>query len=143
VEEPLEVLVQHRVQLDMTGERGQLLRGRQLAVDQQVAHLDERRLLGKLLDRDSAVAQDPGIAVDVGDRALARGGVDEAVIERRIPALGQQRTESDAVGALGGVDDLEVQFTTWVLEGGGVVGCGHGNPFAVSADAGPTRLRYS
>ena len=53
VEEPLQVLVQQRVPLDLGGELLELIRCRQLTVDQQVADLDEVRLLGELLDRDS------------------------------------------------------------------------------------------
>jgi hypothetical protein len=32
------------------------------------------------------------------------------------------------------VDDVELYLTTRVLKSGGFVGCGHWNPFAVSAD---------
>jgi hypothetical protein len=46
------------------------LRGRgQLAVEQQVADLEEVRLLGQLVDRDSRdAAGSPFVAVDEGDR---------------------------------------------------------------------------
>jgi hypothetical protein len=40
---------------------------RQLAVEQQVADLDEVALLGELLDRVAAVQQHALVAVDVGD----------------------------------------------------------------------------
>ena len=103
--------------------------GRQFAVDQQVADLDEGRLLGELLDRVAAVAQDPGVAVDVGDGALGRGGVDEAVVEGGVAGLGQQRTQSDTVGPLRGVDDLQVKLATGILEGGVLVFFCHGDPF--------------
>ncbi len=63
-------------------ELGQLGRRRQLAVDQQVADLEEAStVLGQLLDRVAAVAQDAGVAVDVGDRRGAGRGVDEAGVE--------------------------------------------------------------
>ena len=101
VEEPLEVLVEQRVPLDLGGELLQLIGRRQLAVDQQVADLDERRLLRQLLDRVAAVAQDACVAVDVADRALRRRRVDEATVERGVAGLGQQRTQRDAVGSLG------------------------------------------
>ena len=51
--------------------------GRQLAVDQQVRHLEVGGLLAELLDRVPAVLEHAGLAVDVGDRAAARGGVRE------------------------------------------------------------------
>ena len=76
VEEPLEVLVQQGVPLDLGGERRQLLGTvERFTVDQQVADLDERRLLGELLDRVAAVTQDAGITVDVGDGAACGGQV--------------------------------------------------------------------
>ena len=59
----------------------QLVGGGQLAVDQQVAGLDERRVLGQLVDRVAAVAQDAGVTVDVGDRRRARRGVGETRVE--------------------------------------------------------------
>ena len=43
--------------------------GGQLAVDQEVGHLEVCRLLAELLDRVAAVLEDPGLAVDEGDRA--------------------------------------------------------------------------
>ena len=136
VEEPLEILVQESVPLDLGGERLKLLGRREFAVDQQVAHLDEVRLLGELLDRVSAVAQDAGIPVDVGDGALGRGGVDKTLVEGGVTGLGQQRPQRDTVGALGGPDNLQVQLSTGmtrfpsgITERGVVVDCGHINPF--------------
>src|SRR4029077_15088245 len=90
----------------------------QFAVDQQVADLDEIRLLGQLLNRVAAVAQDARVAVDVGDGALGRGGVDEAFVIGGVAALGQQRSQPDAVGPFGGADDVQVKLAAWVFEGG-------------------------
>ena len=45
---------------------------RELAVDEQVGDLEVGGLLGELLDRVAAVAEDPRVAVDVGDRGAAR-----------------------------------------------------------------------
>ena len=118
VEEPLQILVQQRVPLDLVGELVQLFLGRQFAVDQQIADLDEVRLLGELLDRVAAVAQDARVAVDVGDGALGGGGVDEAFVEGGVAGLGQQRTQRDAVGSLGGADDVQVKLATGVFEAG-------------------------
>ena len=133
VEEPLQVLVQQRVALDLVGELLQLLLVRQFPVDQQIADLDEVRLLGKLLDRVAAIAQDAGVAVDVGDGALGGRGVDESAVEGGVAGLGQQRTQRDTVGALGRVDDVQVKLTTGVFEGGVLVVIGHGNPFFAAA----------
>ena len=49
----------------------------QLAFVQQVGHFEEGRLLGDLLDRIAAIAQDAAVAVDEGDGAAAGGGVHE------------------------------------------------------------------
>ena len=76
--EALHVLVHERVVGDVVHPGLVLGLGRQLAVDQQVGDLEEGRLLRQLLDRVAAVLQDPLVAVDERDRALARGGVHEA-----------------------------------------------------------------
>jgi hypothetical protein len=57
-EELAEVLVQHRVLADLGLPAVELVRGRQLAVDEQPGDLEEAGLLGELLDRVAAVAQD-------------------------------------------------------------------------------------
>ena len=59
-------------------------------VDQEIGDLEERALLGELLDRDAAVAQDPLLAVDEGDRALARARVRIARVERDVAGLRAQ-----------------------------------------------------
>ncbi len=110
VEEPLEVLVQHRVPAQPVGERLQLGRRRQLAVDEQVAGLDEGRLLGQLLDRVAPVAQDAGVTVDVGDLRGGGTGVGEARIQGDHAQRGQQLGDLHARGALGGRDHLQLQL---------------------------------
>ena len=66
------VLVDERVVGDLVAPRLELRRGRQLAVEEQVGDLEVGRLLGQLLDRVAAVAQDAGVAVEVGDRRSRR-----------------------------------------------------------------------
>ena len=78
-EEALEVLVQQRVAAHLLGELVELGRRRQLPVDEQPGDLEVGRVVGEVFDRVPAVAQDAGVAVDVGDRALGRGGVHEAL----------------------------------------------------------------
>ncbi len=76
--EGLQVLVHERV-IGHVVRPGLVLRlVRQLAVHQQVGHLEVVRLLGELLDRVAAVLQDALVTVDEGDRRAAGGGVDEA-----------------------------------------------------------------
>ena len=67
--ERLDVLVHERVVGDLVHPRVVLVLGGQLAVDEQVGHLEEVRLLRQLLDRVAAVLEDPLVAVDEGDRA--------------------------------------------------------------------------
>jgi hypothetical protein len=76
---------------------------RELALAKQPRDFEEVRLLGELLDRVPAVAQDPLVAVDERDRRAARGGVHE----RRVVAH-----EAEVVGIdldllqVGGADRL-------------------------------------
>ena len=53
-------------------------RSGQFAVVEQVGHLEVRRVLGQLLDRIAAIAQDAEVAVDEGDGRLGGRGVEEA-----------------------------------------------------------------
>jgi hypothetical protein len=100
VEEAAQILVEQGVHSYSPAELRKLRGGGQLAVDEQVGDLQEGRLLGELLDRITAVTQDPRITVDVRDRRGARGRVDEAGIVRDVPGLLQERTDIDAGRAL-------------------------------------------
>ena len=84
--EPLaHVLVDVGVVRDVVGPRRELRLRWQLAVEQQVRDFEERRLLGQLFDRVAAVAQDAGVAVELGDRTLARRGPHETgVVEEDV-----------------------------------------------------------
>ena len=77
LEQVLEVLVDVGVVGDVEGPALELRLGRQLAPDQQVGDLEEGRVLAQRLDRVAAVFEDPGVAVDVGDRGSTGGGVGE------------------------------------------------------------------
>jgi hypothetical protein len=76
----------------------------------EVGGLEEGRLLGQLLDRVAAVAQDAGVAVDVGDRRLADRGVGEADVVGRVAGLLE-------VQFLAGGDELGVVSHGAVLHG--------------------------
>ena len=75
LQEPLaHVLVDERVHGDLVVPGFELGLGRQLAVQQEVGHLEVGRVLGQLFDRIAPVAQDALVAVEIGDGALAGGG---------------------------------------------------------------------
>src|SRR5262249_21664174 len=63
--------------------------GGQLALEEEPYRLEEARMLGELLDRVAAVAQDAGVAVDVRDRTPCRGGVEERRVVRHQPELAE------------------------------------------------------
>ena len=69
--EPRHLLVHHGVLDDAVVEREVLLAGRQFAVKQQIAGLDEAAVLGELIDRIAAIEQDALVAVDESDLRLA------------------------------------------------------------------------
>ncbi len=90
VERP-HVLVQHRVPPDRRSKSGELLSDGQLAVNQQVAHLDEIAVLGQDFDRIAAIPQDALGAVQVGDVAGHATCVHIPFIERDQARILQQR----------------------------------------------------
>ena len=94
LEELLHVLVDEAVARQLLAPGRELLGVRQMAVDQQEGDLGETRLL-ELFDRVTAVAQDPLVAVDEGDRALAGAGVAVAVVERNRSRLVAQFRDID------------------------------------------------
>src|SRR5439155_575970 len=77
LDELLQVLVHQGVHLDVALPHAEVRGGGQLALDDQVGGLEEAALLGQLLDRVAAVAEDAALAVDVADLALAGGRVEE------------------------------------------------------------------
>ena len=91
--------------------------------------------LGELLDRVAAVAQDAGVAVDVGDGAPGGRGVDEALVVGGVAGLGQQRPQGDAVGSLSRMDDLQVKLAAGVTQGCELGVIGHRNPFVAGESA--------
>ena len=93
-----QLLVNHRVTADGIGEFVEFFRLGQVAVEQEIGDLHEIGLFGQLVDRVAAVQQDALIAVDIGDRALARGGRGEARIVGEIAGLGVKLANIDHVG---------------------------------------------
>src|SRR5699024_4434602 len=81
----------------------------------------ERRVLRQLLDRVTAVAQDPGVTVDVGDRRGARGRVDEPRVQGHVAGLGEHRAQRQPRVPLGRLHHVQVQLTAGVAEHGFLV----------------------
>ena len=97
IEEVAHVLVEHRVDVEHRREVAPLLLVRQFAVDQQIGHLDEHGLADQLLNRNPPVAENPLLAVDEGDAAVAGGGVHEARVKRDVTGFTAQRTDIDTL----------------------------------------------
>src|SRR5207247_10212661 len=95
VEESLQILVQQSVPLNLLGEIRELLGSRQLAVDQQIADFQEIRALSELLNGIPAIAQNPGITVDIANLGGAGSGVHKAGIEGNQAGVRRQFSEFD------------------------------------------------
>ena len=80
LKEAAHLLVDHRVMNHAIVEVLLLRGGRQFAVEQQIASLEEVAVLGQVFDRIAAVEQDAFVAVDIGDLGFAAGGRGEAGI---------------------------------------------------------------
>ncbi len=90
VKKMLHVLVDHAVIGQQPGEILQLLPGRQLAVNQQIAGFHEGGILRQFLDGNAPISQDALFAVQKGDSACSGAGVDIAVIKRDIAGFRPQ-----------------------------------------------------
>ena len=100
-EEPRHLLVHHGVARDGVAEVLEPALGRQLAVEQQVADLDEVGILGQLLDRIAAIEQHALVAVDVGDLRGAVGGRGEPRVVGEASGVAVETADVDDVGSDG------------------------------------------
>ena len=116
-EEALELLVQQRVVADPLVERFQLGGRGQVAVDQQVGNFQEAGVLGQLLDRVAAVAQDAGIAVDVGDGRGGGRGVHETGVKGDGAGLLQQLGNVVAFVSFYNLDAREFELAAGMAQG--------------------------
>jgi len=89
--------VHHRVLHDAVVERAILLTAGKFAVKQQVAGLDEVAVLGKLVDRVSAIEQDALVAVDKRDLRLAARGRGEARVVGKAAGVLIERVDVDEI----------------------------------------------
>jgi hypothetical protein len=103
------LVVKHGVLRDPALEVLDLRGRRQLAVEQQVADLEEVRLLGELLDRVAAIEQLALVAVDEGDRRRAGAGRGVAGIEGEDAGVAVEAADVDHVGTGRATVDRQVQ----------------------------------
>src|ERR1043166_4857072 len=77
VDHLLDTFVDESVVGDVSGPFGKLCGCRELAVKQQVSDFEIRALLSELIDGIAAVFEDPLVAIDKGDAALAGSSIHE------------------------------------------------------------------
>ena len=99
LEEARHLLVHHRVARHAIDEIGLLRGGRQFAVEQEIAGLEEVAVFGELFDRIAAIEQHAFVAVDIGDLRFGAGGRGEAGIEGEHAGLGVKLADIDDRGA--------------------------------------------
>ena len=103
VHEFLDVLMDEGVGGDVRGPLGELRLVRQFAVEEQVGDLEVGALFGQLFDGISPVPQDPLVAVDERDLALARRGVHEGGIVGHHAEIIRVDLDLAQIGRLDGV----------------------------------------
>jgi hypothetical protein len=81
---------------------------RQFAVQQQIADLEEARLLGQLIDGIAPVQQHALVAVDEGDLALAARRRGEAGVVGEDVGFGVQLSDIDDGGTVGSRQDRQL-----------------------------------
>ena len=119
LEEPAHLLVNHGVAGHDVVEFRLLGRGRQLAVEQEVAGLEKVAVLGELLDRIAAIEQDAFVAVDIGDLGFAARRRGEAGVVGEDAGVGVELGDVDHLGTDGAFVDREL--VVFVAEGQGAV----------------------
>ncbi len=114
----------------------------QLAVEQQVAHLEEVAFDRELLDRVAAVEELALVAVDERDRRAAGGGRQEARVVGKAAGLAVERADVDDVGADAAGEDRKSDGGRAVGEGQcrGAVGHDVVSPSIVVVADGGTRV---
>ena len=107
--EAFEVMLHAFVEVGGGGEAGaearELIAGGEAAEDQEPGDFDEVGCCGKFFNGDAAVAEDAGVAVNVGDGGLAGAGVAVALIERDVSGVGAEFGDIDSAFAFGARDD--------------------------------------
>ncbi len=133
--ELVDLLMHHGVVGHMVREVLVLLGGGQLAMEDQVGHLEEVALGGQVLDRVAPVQQDALVAVDEGDLGAAGGRGGEARVVGEHARLGVEPADVDDVGAQAAAEHRQLGVTVVPAREA------HGLRLAVLAHCGaPVRL---
>ena len=122
LEETVELIVHHGVVSDREGELLQLVRGRQITVQKQVADLQKTGMLGQLLDRIAAIEQHAFVAIDIGDLALAARRRGEAWIVGENVGFAIQLADVHHFGPNAALQDGKRNLLAVHRDGGGPVG---------------------
>ena len=117
VEETVHLVVDHGVARHAIVEVGLLRGGRQLAIEKQVAGLEEVAVLGQLVDRITSIEEHALVAVDVGDLRFRAGGRGEARIVGEHAGLGVELADVDDRWTDGAFADR--QFDGFLADGEG------------------------
>ena len=99
--EPRHLLMHHGMVRDGVAKLVELGLRRQLAIQKQIADLDEVGLFGELVDRIAAVEEHALVAVDVGDFGRAVGGRGETGIVGKAARVAVEAANIDHVGTDG------------------------------------------
>ncbi len=106
--EPGHLLMHHGVHGDAMGEILVLRFRRQLAIEQQVAGLEEGAVLGELVDRIAAIEQDALVTVDEGDLRLAARRRGEAGVVSEAAGILIERVDVDHIGPKRALADRQI-----------------------------------
>lgn len=123
LEEAGHLLVHHRMMDHAIVEVLLLRGGRQAAVEQEVAGLEEIAVFGKLLDRVAAIFQHARVAVDIGDLGLAARGGGEAGIVGEKAGLAVELADVDDFRPDAAAEDREIVVLVSDRQRGGLIAC--------------------
>jgi hypothetical protein len=108
-EEPVDLLMQHRVQRDVALELLLLCGIRQLALEQEVADFHEIGILGEVLNRVAAMHQHAFVAVDIGELGFAACGRGEAGVVSEMACLAVELSDVDDLGPDGSAHQRQIE----------------------------------
>ena len=143
VEETVHLVMDHRVAGDAILELGLLRGGRQLAIQEQVAGLEEIAVLSKLIDWVAPVEEHALVAVNIGDLGFRTRGRGKARVVGEHTRLGVELADVDHRRAYGAFADRQFDGLASQAESGGGRGRRLGGFVALGKGGGGRRHRAS